>query len=551
MPSVFSVLASSMTVATLASAHNFRRSEPQMPAQPASAAYNSNFCWGLYPVGGPCPIKNGTFDQYIDHSNPSLGTFKQRYWVNDEHYAGPGAPIILHGPNESAADRGIWYSTNMTADGYLAQEVKGAAIVIEHRYYGDSSPYNNLNSETLQYLTLDQSLRDLVNFAKNVKLHFAKDNGTHPDNAPWVYSGGSYPGALATWLQKLYPGTFWAYHATSAVVQPIAEYWQYYTPIEAAMPKNCSTDFKAAMRLLETKLKNAPNDKAKNDIKAKFGLAGLEDDDFGWAVIDGLQKWQGHAFTNTYATTPLYQMCDYMEGVPNNNAAGGPVPGEEGVGACKALKGLATWLKKVQMPGSCKNQYWSDPNSIACWDLHNTSSPLFTDRTPRNKWNTQWQWFSCNEPFQQWQASAPGVDTGLIPSFLTMKDLRDQCDRFFPDVNGKTFGLKNGRTTEDIVKLTGGWDYINTTRLVYVNGEYDPWIQETVSSPRRPGGPLQSTPEVPVYVVPKAAHCPDMVMANIWANEANTEIFHKVFKTLTTWIGEFYTEKGIAQPGSS
>ena len=27
-----------------------------------------------------------TFDQFIDHDNPSLGTFKQRYWLNAEYY---------------------------------------------------------------------------------------------------------------------------------------------------------------------------------------------------------------------------------------------------------------------------------------------------------------------------------------------------------------------------------------------------------------------------------------------------------------------------------
>ena len=27
-----------------------------------------------------------TFDQFIDHGDPSLGTFKQRYWLNAEYY---------------------------------------------------------------------------------------------------------------------------------------------------------------------------------------------------------------------------------------------------------------------------------------------------------------------------------------------------------------------------------------------------------------------------------------------------------------------------------
>ena len=31
----------------------------------------------------------GTFDQLLDHNDPSLGTFKQRYWWNTQFWKGP------------------------------------------------------------------------------------------------------------------------------------------------------------------------------------------------------------------------------------------------------------------------------------------------------------------------------------------------------------------------------------------------------------------------------------------------------------------------------
>jgi len=43
---------------------------PQLPHR--LIATHTNFT-----LGG-----NGTFDQYIDHANPSLGTFKQRFYYN-------------------------------------------------------------------------------------------------------------------------------------------------------------------------------------------------------------------------------------------------------------------------------------------------------------------------------------------------------------------------------------------------------------------------------------------------------------------------------------
>lgn len=34
-----------------------------------------------------------TFEQLIDHSNPSLGTFSQRYWWDRTYWKGPGSPV--------------------------------------------------------------------------------------------------------------------------------------------------------------------------------------------------------------------------------------------------------------------------------------------------------------------------------------------------------------------------------------------------------------------------------------------------------------------------
>ena len=38
-------------------------------------------------------IQESTFQQLLDHSNPSLGTFSQRYWYNAEWWGGPGSPV--------------------------------------------------------------------------------------------------------------------------------------------------------------------------------------------------------------------------------------------------------------------------------------------------------------------------------------------------------------------------------------------------------------------------------------------------------------------------
>ena len=170
--------------------------------------------------GTKMPSLNTTyyFDELIDHTKPGLGTFKQRYWHTWEWYepgmarlfiyfypslyprsAFVGGPIILFTPGESNADGFEGYLTNKTINGQIAQQQKGATIVLEHRFYGQSNPYDDLSVQSLQVHTIQQAIEDLVYFAKNVKLAMPGGDNVTPDVAPWILIGGSYAGALTAW----------------------------------------------------------------------------------------------------------------------------------------------------------------------------------------------------------------------------------------------------------------------------------------------------------------------------------------------------------------
>ena len=77
-------------------------------------------------------VGNATFTQYVDHSDPSAGTFEQRFWWDGSNYK-TGGPVFLFNPGESAADDMIGYLGNTTIPGRYAQEFNGAAIVIERK----------------------------------------------------------------------------------------------------------------------------------------------------------------------------------------------------------------------------------------------------------------------------------------------------------------------------------------------------------------------------------------------------------------------------------
>ena len=77
-------------------------------------------------------IKTGYFDQLLDHSNPSLGTFKQRYFFDDTLWTGDGAPIVLTSPGEQEAD-GFqnWLSDPYSLPWPLMKSLGAAGIILE------------------------------------------------------------------------------------------------------------------------------------------------------------------------------------------------------------------------------------------------------------------------------------------------------------------------------------------------------------------------------------------------------------------------------------
>lgn len=211
---IFSVL----LLAGSASAKPQGRSAKPLPPALVDETFNNNVEKRATTSG------TGTFEQLIDHSDPSKGTFSQAYWWSSEYWTGPGAPVVFFTPGEVAAAGYTGYLTNRTITGLFAQAIGGATVLMEHRYWGDSSPYSVLSTENLTYLTLENSIKDTTYFANNVQLPFDSNGSSNAQNAPWVMAGGSYSGALTAWVASVDPGTYWAYYATSAVVEAIDDF---------------------------------------------------------------------------------------------------------------------------------------------------------------------------------------------------------------------------------------------------------------------------------------------------------------------------------------
>ncbi|KAL1861845.1 hypothetical protein VTK73DRAFT_6905 [Phialemonium thermophilum] len=489
---------------------------------------------------------NATFQQLIDHSNPALGTFSQQYWYNTTYWDGPGSPVVLFTPGEVDAAPYQAYLTNRTMVGLYAQAIGAATILLEHRYYGNSTPYTTLDTKALQHLNLNNSVADLAHFARTVDLPF---DTNHSSNAPQAI-GGSYSGALAAWTEKLSPGTYWAYHASSGPVEAVYDYWSYFLPIQNGMPRNCSRDLERIVEHIDGVIGEG-NATEIAQLKESFGLQDLSHaDDFGAALAFPLGDWQAIDFYSNYSE--FFQMCDTIEGVravsPNktNTATNATIPSADGVGLEKALANFASWFKVEYLPGTCQQyeyQDWNTTDSVACFDTYNETSVMYTDWNANNTINRQWFWYICNEPFFYWQTGAPKDRPTIVSRYVTAEYFQRQCGLLFPKEGNYTFGSNNGRTAEDVNMLTEGWNLTDTKRLLWVNGEFDPWRSASVSSELRPGGPFSGTESAPLFLIPGGRHCSDLAARNGEFNKDVASIQQQQVKQMVTWINEFKADE--------
>ncbi|KAG7097309.1 hypothetical protein E1B28_004671 [Marasmius oreades] len=334
-------------------------------------------------------IRNGTvlppydtvyhFDQLIDHNNPSLGTFKQRFWHTYEFYE-PGGPIVFMTPGEVNAEGYTGYLSNSTINGLIAQQEKGAVVLLEHRFFGLSNPYPDLSGTSMSVHTIQQSIEDIDYFARNVELPMPNGKSLDPDNAAWIMTGGSYPGALTSYTMVNKPGLIWAGYASSGPVQVMENFWVYFEPIRKNMPQNCSADVVAVIAHLD-QVFSSTNTSAKQAIKDTFGMGSVQhDDDFLGALRNDLWAWQELQPTSGPGAR-FYNFCDALEVKNGMNA---PV---SGWGLDHAL---AAWGKhwRSGLASLCGRA-----TDEQCFDSYAISAPNISIDQPYRSWN----WILCNE----------------------------------------------------------------------------------------------------------------------------------------------------------
>ncbi|KAG1787150.1 serine carboxypeptidase S28-domain-containing protein [Suillus plorans] len=502
------------------------------------------------------------FDQLIDHNNPDLGTFQQRYWMGWEFYE-PGGPIILTTPGEGPGDGSEALTTNETINGLIAQQQNGAVIDIEHRFFGYSNPYDNLTSQSLALLTIQQAIDDLEYFANTADLPMPGGDAVKPGQAPWILTGGSYAGALTGWTMVNKPGLFWAAYASSGVVEAITDYYEYFTPVREYMPQNCSSDVEAVIAHLD-ELYIANDTAGIQTLKEAFGLGDVVHvDDFATAkqtawlaclsvvyiapartvppflfstfffltssaafltrltllgptVQNNLFEWQ-NLQPAIGPGAMFFQFCDALE------VKDGVSAGPEGWGLEHAIYSWGNFWNTTYYKYICESV-----DAETCFGTYNTSQPYWTNVTVNNS-GRSWFWMVCNQ-VGWYQVGPPEGQPAIVSRILQPIYNERLCVNMFP----QAFAYPPQPTTTQTDTMYAGWN-VNVPRLFFANGLRDPWRESTVSAD---GLNKPNTTSMPIYQG-DGFHCSDMLAKNGIVDPTVAAVQEAGLRYMKEWLAEW------------
>ena len=439
----------------------------------------------------------------LDQFGKGKDTFNNRFWVAESGYKA-GGPVFIYDVGEADAS-GSWQFRLQNETSFFKQIVDqfgGIGIVWEHRYCkfialsrvraldiqsntnrctdGNSTPAPiNLDTpaETFKYLTTEQSLADVDQFAKQFKRKNINATLT-PDKTPWIFIGGSYPAMRAAFVRDKYPDTIYAGYASSAPVEASVDQSFYFEPVYRGMNRygfgNCTQDIKAAIKYIDHTFDTDRSASAK--LKEQFlgkGAASNSHATFADALTTIFYLWQSYGVDG--GSGSLRNFCDYIETDPKTNKTAPAEGWAKSKGAKAVVDRWATWKTFTPLVNSyLETECSGKQNVTGTCDLNKR----FTDPS-----SISWTWQYCTQ-WGYFQAANLGANQ-IVSKFNSLEHQKDICHRQFP--NAPRSLLPEWPNTDRTNKVFGGWD-IRPSNVYWSGGEFDPW--RTLS-------PLSSEPFAP------------------------------------------------------
>ncbi|KAJ5497290.1 hypothetical protein N7463_009277 [Penicillium fimorum] len=463
----------------------------------------------------------------IDHHDTSMGTYQNRYWVNDQYYR-PGGPVFVHDVGESNAEhtahRYLGDSSSYMVD--FLREFHGVGIAWEHRYFGNSLPFPvNLTTpfEQFKYLTTSQALEDIPAFAQTFR-HPHAGLDLSPRTTPWVIIGCSYSGARAAFSRDKHPETFHAAYAASPTVEAknndIMYFQQVYRGMIGYGYANCTRNLREIVQYVDNQLSSGPQNASA--IKRLFFGPGAEyntHEDFASALATIYSGFQGRGMTMKNPILP--KLCDYLE---HNLETGDSALARELVlklGSEALTQRFASWAPLI---GIINESYRTNCAG------KNISVPLSCDLSQSRYPDPaliSWTWMLCSE----WGTGVgpnPMPDS-IVSKYIISHDGRNSvCNVQFPGAIDAG-ALPPQPETNQLNWATGG-RHVHPSNTFWTVGEFDPWRSVTPLSGTRTGEANATK-----YVLPHAEHCYDFRTTSPSARIARKLFVHNLRVWLSEW----------------
>jgi hypothetical protein len=353
----------------------------------------------------------------------------------------------------------------------LAKATGGMGVILEHRYYGTSFPVDNLETESLRFLTTQQAMADQAYFQQNVVFPGFEDQNLTAPATPYITYGGSYAGAFVAFMRTIYPDITWGAISSSGVTEAIWDFWEYYEAIRLNAPTDCVRSQQVLMNVIDNII--TKNDSQTiDDLKNAFGLGEVSNPlDVANVISFGIQSWQGRNWDPEVGDPSFYEYCgnitnttlqwfDTTDLASNASAlieAGGW--GNESETLTPIMLNLIGYTNFTEV-SSC------ELTQNECFGNDNASNPMYADKSIDNQGNLSWAYQYCTQwGYIQTGSGVPEDQLPLVPRVLDLEYLTSIC-RY-------AFNLTAPAKVEEINQY-GGFN-ISYPRLAIVGGSADPW----------------------------------------------------------------------------